>query len=43
MPGKKRRRRPRESGDQPTAGSDGVEGGDVDADDDDEDLAGDQP
>ncbi|KAG3236701.1 hypothetical protein PI124_g18294 [Phytophthora idaei] len=42
-PGKKRRRRPRESGDQPTAGSDGGEGGDVDADDDDEDLAGDQP
>ncbi|KAG4044940.1 hypothetical protein PC123_g19629 [Phytophthora cactorum] len=42
-PGKKQRRRPRESGDQPTAGSDGGEGGDVDADDDDEDLAGDQP
>ncbi|KAG3237778.1 hypothetical protein PI124_g17242 [Phytophthora idaei] len=42
-PGKKRRRRPRESGDQPTAGSDGGEGGYVDADDDDEDLAGDQP
>ncbi|KAG3236215.1 hypothetical protein PI124_g18778 [Phytophthora idaei] len=42
-PGKKRRRRPRESGDLPTAGSDGGEGGDVDADDDDEDLAGDQP
>ncbi|KAG3148311.1 hypothetical protein PC128_g23629 [Phytophthora cactorum] len=41
--GKKRRGRPRESGDQPTAGSDGGEGGDVDADDDDEDLAGDQP
>ncbi|KAG3252036.1 hypothetical protein PI124_g3355 [Phytophthora idaei] len=42
-PGKKRRRRPRESGDQPTAGSDGGEGGDVDVGDDDEDLAGDQP
>ncbi|KAG3230545.1 hypothetical protein PI124_g24357 [Phytophthora idaei] len=42
-PGKKRRRRPRESGDQPTAGSDGGEGGDVDADDNGEDLAGDQP
>ncbi|KAG2815348.1 hypothetical protein PC112_g13912 [Phytophthora cactorum] len=39
----KTRDRPRESGGQPTAGSDGGEGGDVDANDDDEDLAGDQP